>query len=106
MVTIETTSPRIVAAPNLLDRFKTIVAAKKPDDLAPWLRDAVDSELTSFDSRIQAGEAGVGGGHRRALVQRPDRGRSHPAQARQASVVRPRQHRPPVHSNGAMQETG
>ncbi len=58
-VAVETASPKIVAAHNLLDRFQTMVAAKKPDDLASWLRDAVDSELASFASGLQADEAAV-----------------------------------------------
>jgi len=40
-VAVETASPKIVAARNLLDRFQTMVVAKKPDGLASWLRDAV-----------------------------------------------------------------
>jgi len=58
-VAVETASPKIVAAHNLLDRFQTMVAAKKPDDLASWLRDAVDSELASFASGLQSDEAAV-----------------------------------------------
>ena len=58
-VAVETASPKIVAARNLLDRFQTMVAAKKPDDLASWLRDAVDSELASFASGLQSDEAAV-----------------------------------------------
>jgi len=58
-VAIETASPRIVAARNLLDRFQTIIAAKKPDDLASWLTDAAGSELASFASGIQADEDAV-----------------------------------------------
>ena len=58
-VAIETASPRIVAARNLLDRFRTMMAAKMPNDLAPWIRDAVDSELASFASGIQADEDAV-----------------------------------------------
>ena len=58
-VAIETASPRIVAARNLYDRFRTIIAAKKPDDLATWIRDAAESELASFALGIQADEAAV-----------------------------------------------
>jgi len=58
-VAIETASPRIVAARNLLDRFQTMIAAKKPDDLASWLTDAAASELASFASGIQADEDAV-----------------------------------------------
>ena len=58
-VAIETASPKIVAARNLLDRFRTMIAARKPNDLAPWIRDAVSSELASFASGIQADEAAV-----------------------------------------------
>ena len=58
-IAIETASPRIVAARNLLDRFRTMIAASKPDDLASWIRDAVDSELASFASGIQADDAAV-----------------------------------------------
>lgn len=42
-VAVETASPEIVAARNLLDRFRTMVAAKETDELTPWLRDAVGS---------------------------------------------------------------
>ena len=58
-VAIETASPRIVATRNLLDRFRTMMAAKKTDDLTPWLRDAADSELASFASGVQDDEAAV-----------------------------------------------
>ena len=58
-VAIEMASPRIVAARNLLDRFRTMVAAKKTDDLTPWLRDAADSELASFASGVGDDEAAV-----------------------------------------------
>ncbi|MGI3899285.1 MAG: transposase [Janthinobacterium lividum] len=58
-VAIETVSPRIVAVRNLLDRFRTVVAATKTDDLAPWLRDAADSELASFVSCVRDVEAAV-----------------------------------------------
>ena len=58
-VAIETASPRIVAARNLLDRFRTMMAAKKTDDLTPWLQDAVDSELASFACGVRDDEAAV-----------------------------------------------
>jgi len=58
-VAVETASPKIVAARNLLDRFRIMVAAKTPEDLASWLRDAVGSELASLASGIQADEAAV-----------------------------------------------
>ena len=56
-VAIETASPRIVAARNLLDRFRTMMAAKKTDDLTPWLQDAVESELASFACGVRDDEA-------------------------------------------------
>ena len=56
---IETASPRIVAARNLLYRFSTMMAAQKTDDLTPWLRDADDSELASFASGVRDDEAAV-----------------------------------------------
>ena len=58
-VAIETASPRIVAARNLLDRFRTMIAAKKSDDLTPWLGDAVEGELASFASGVRDDEAAV-----------------------------------------------
>ena len=58
-VAIETASPRIVAARNLLDRFRTMMAAKKADDLTPWLQDAVDSGLASFACGVRDDEAAV-----------------------------------------------
>ena len=58
-VAVETASPEIAAARNLLDRFRTMVAAKKTDDLTPWLRDAVGSELASFASGVGDDEAAV-----------------------------------------------
>jgi transposase len=36
-----------------------MIATKKPDDLAPWLKGTIDSELASFASGIQADEAAV-----------------------------------------------
>ncbi len=35
------------------------MAAKKTDDLTPWLRDAADSELASFASGVRDDEAAV-----------------------------------------------
>ena len=58
-VAVETTSPKIVAARNLHDRFKTMVAAKKTDDLTSWLRDTQGSELASFASGIMDDEDAV-----------------------------------------------
>ena len=58
-VAIETASPRIVAASDLLDRFRIMVSAKKPGDLAPWLEDAIGSELASFASGLRDDEAAV-----------------------------------------------
>ncbi len=58
-VAVETTSPALVAARNLLDRFRTMIAAKKPDDLDPWLAEAAGSELASFASGIEADGAAV-----------------------------------------------
>ena len=42
---------------NLLDRFRTMVAAKGVDDLTPWLREAIDTELASFASCVRDDEA-------------------------------------------------
>ncbi len=58
-VAIETASPRIVEARNLLNRFRTMVAAKETDDFAPWLQDARDSELASFASGIRDDQVAV-----------------------------------------------
>ena len=58
-VAVETTSPRIVTSRNLLDRFRTMVAAKRTDDLTSWLNEAVDSELASFASGVRDDEAAV-----------------------------------------------
>ncbi len=64
-VAVETTSPRIVVARNLLDRFRTMVAAKKTNDLTAWLEEAARSELASFASGVRDDEAAV----RAAIVQ-------------------------------------
>ena len=56
---VETTSPALVAARNLLDRFRTMIAAKKPDGLDPRLAEAAGSELASFASGIEADGAAV-----------------------------------------------
>ena len=58
-VAVETTSPALVAARNLLDRFRTMIAAKKPDGLDPRLAEAAGSELASFASGIEADGAAV-----------------------------------------------
>ena len=57
--TPDTTSPEIAAARSLLDRFRTMVAAKKTDDLTPWVPDAVGSELASFARGLGDDEAAV-----------------------------------------------
>ena len=41
------------------------MAAKKTDDLTPWLQDAVNSELASFASGVRDDEAAV----RAAIIQ-------------------------------------
>ena len=76
-VAVETTSPRIVAARNLLDRLRTKVAAKvaakveakvaakRTDGLAAWLEEAAGSDLASFASGVRDDEAAV----RSAIVQ-------------------------------------
>ena len=58
-VAVETASLEIAAARNFLDRFRIRVAAQKTDDLTPWLRDAVASELASFASGVGEDEAAV-----------------------------------------------
>ena len=58
-VAVETACPEIAAARNMLDRFRTMVAAKKADDLTPWLQDAVGGELASFASGVRDDEAAV-----------------------------------------------
>ena len=58
-VAVETACPEIAAARNMLDRFRTMVAAKKADDLTPWLQDAVGGELASFASGVGDDEAAV-----------------------------------------------
>jgi len=64
-VAVETASPALVAARNLLDRFRAMIAAKKPGDLDPWVAEAAGSELASFASGIEADGAAV----RAAIVQ-------------------------------------
>lgn len=56
---VEATSPRIVTARNLLDRFRTMVAAKRTDDLTSWLNETTDSELAFFASGVRDDEAAV-----------------------------------------------
>lgn len=56
---VETASPRIVAARNLLDHVRTVVADETADDLAAWLEEATGSEQASFASGIRDDEAGV-----------------------------------------------
>jgi len=58
-VAVETALPALVAARNLLDRFRAMIAAKKPDDLDPWLAEAAGSELASFACGIEADGAAV-----------------------------------------------
>lgn len=64
-VAVETASPTLVAARNLLDRFRAMIAAKKPDDLDPWVADAAGSELASFANGIVAD----GGAVRAAILE-------------------------------------
>jgi transposase len=59
MVAIETASPAIVKARNLLDRFAALISAKKHDLLDPWLSDAAESEMASFAEGIAADKAAV-----------------------------------------------
>ena len=58
-VAVETACPEIAAARNMLDRFRTMVAAKKAEDLTPWLQDAGGGELASFASGVRDDEAAV-----------------------------------------------
>ena len=59
MVAIETASPAIVKARNLLDRFAALISAKKPDLLNPWLTDAGQSEMAAFAEGIAADKVAV-----------------------------------------------
>ena len=59
MTAIETASPAIVKARNLLDRFAALISAKKPDLLDPWLRDAAKSEMCAFAEGITADKVAV-----------------------------------------------
>ena len=56
---IETASPALVEARNLLDRFVTLISAKKADLLDPWLADAARSEMAVFAAGIAADKAAV-----------------------------------------------
>lgn len=59
MVAIETASPAIVKARNLLDRFAALISAKKHALLDPWLSDAAKSEMSAFAEGIAADKAAV-----------------------------------------------
>jgi len=59
MVAIETASPAIVKARNLLDRFASLISAKKPEILDLWLSDAALSEMSAFAEGIAADKAAV-----------------------------------------------
>ena len=56
---IETASPTLVEARNLLDRFVALIAAKKADLLDPWLADAAKSEMAVFAAGIAADKAAI-----------------------------------------------
>ena len=56
---VESATPALVTARNLLDRFGAMVASGKLDDFAPWLAAATDSEMGSFASGIAADRAAV-----------------------------------------------
>jgi len=58
-VAVETASPAIVKARNLLDRFAALISAKKPDLLDPWLSDAAQSEMSAFAEGIAADKVAV-----------------------------------------------
>ena len=59
MTAIETASPTLVEAHNLLDRFVALTAAKKADLLDPWLADVAKSEMAVFAAGIAADKAAV-----------------------------------------------
>jgi transposase len=56
---IETASPALVEARNLLDRFVALISARKADLLDPWLADAARSEMSLFAAGIAADKAAV-----------------------------------------------
>ncbi len=56
---IETASPSIVKARNLLDRFAALISAKRPDLLDPWLSDAAQSEMSMFAEGIAADKVAI-----------------------------------------------
>ena len=56
---IETASPAIIEARNLLDRFAALISARKADLLDPWLVDAARSEMSLFAAGIAADKAAV-----------------------------------------------
>lgn len=50
---IETASPAIVEARNLLDRFVALISARETDLLDPWLVDAAQSEMSLFAAGLE-----------------------------------------------------
>lgn len=54
---IETASPALVEARNLLDRFVVLISARKAALLDPGLADAARSERAIFAARLAAGKA-------------------------------------------------
>ncbi len=56
---IETASPAIVKARNLLDGFAALISAKQVDRLDPWLGDAAQSEMSAFAEGIAADKVAV-----------------------------------------------
>ena len=93
---IEAGVPLLVEARALIDSFHAMIRKKVADDLEPWIVGASKSLVASFANGITRDHAAVRAGDHRALVQRPDRGTDHQAQARQAPDVRTREARPPA----------
>jgi hypothetical protein len=102
---IESGVPLLVAARELIASFQAMVRKKSLADLEPWLERARSSLVASFANGVVKRQ---GGGQRRdhlAMVERPDRGPDHQAQAREAPDVRPRKARStssPRHRRPAM----
>jgi hypothetical protein len=90
---VEAGVPALATARDLVDQVHRMVRARTPAVLQDWITCAVASLVAACGRGIAADGAAVPRSADRALVQRPDRGSHHPADADPPADGRPRQAR-------------
>jgi hypothetical protein len=91
---VEAGAPSLVDARRIIECFHVMIRRKASFDLDPWIAQAHGSLVASFANGVAKGYHRGSRCHCLAMVEGPDRGTDHQAQAGQTSDVRPWENRP------------